>query len=217
MPALFISRFRQSVLLDTSLAAAATELSQPGVPLPFSHELLDRLEGACGVEIYNGCLSRRAYQGVPFGLGLGVDFWDSQLGKGKILWGFGNDDAHEPYEIHVGWTEIYAPANAFGDLHTAVKRGCLCCCRGLRLESFELNGASVRIKAGYTWQPCENALYRFIGCEGKELASCRGAWGEYELKDEQYVRVEVAAPDGSMLWTQPLLNVKSYDVSKIGI
>ena len=191
------------------------DLPMPNIPLPFSHTLLASLTHAVGVEIYNGCLSRRAYLNVPFGLSLGTDFWDEELTKGHRLWGFGNDDAHEAYEIHVGWTEIYSRSNKFDDIKMAVMKGALITSRGLRLEKFDFDGHDIRLKAGYTYQPCDQVTYRFVGPQGKVLAMQYGDEGHYKLSGETYVRVEAVSPDGSMLWTQPVLRTDIFDVSDI--
>ncbi|MEM7738657.1 MAG: phosphoesterase, partial [Deinococcota bacterium] len=49
---------------------------------------LERLEGYDGIEIYNGT-TRRA-EGEP----IATNRWDMLLTRGKIVWGFANDDSH---------------------------------------------------------------------------------------------------------------------------
>ncbi len=178
-----------------------------------SHKQLEELKGAIGVEIYNGCLSRKTINGVSLGAGLAVDFWDKVLTSGKVLWGFGNDDSHEPYEIHVGWTEIYTASDSFCDIKSAVKRGSLCASRGLRLEDFRLEDNELSVMARYTYQKSDRIEYCFIGEGGKVLKRDSGSFGRYIIDgNEKYIRVEAISPDGSMLWTQPILNKNYYNV-----
>jgi hypothetical protein len=187
----------------------------PPIPSVYPYEVIDSLERLTGMEIYNGCLPHHPdYKGMSFGDGLATGVWDRQLSKGKKLWGFASDDAHEAYEINTGWTEIYAPSNRWPDILEAVKQGKLCACRAMRLYSFSLSeDGLLSVEADYTYYRRYTTEYRFIGKDGVILATGYGKTATYHLSgDEKYVRVEARAPDGSMLWTQPVLNKACFDI-----
>lgn len=169
------------------------------------------LNGAIGVEVYNGCLPRRAHAGVSFGAGLATDFWDDALSSGKRLWGFGTDDSHDRYEINVGWTDIFADDTSFEAIKAAVARGSICASRGLRLYGFVFDGTTLEVTADMAYYRTNNIRYRAIGQGGKPLAEATGASLIYRVTgEEKYVRVEATAADGSMLWTQPLLRASDF-------
>ena len=187
------------------------ELPIRGIRLPFTHELLESLKNTTGIEIFNGCLSRRAWEGVGFGNSTGVDFWDKMLTKGRVLWGFANDDSHNVFEVHIGWTEIYARSTNFSDIKRAVMKGCLCASRGLRLKSFTLEDNTLTMQATYPWHGANELIYRFIGDGGQLLKQENAAIGSYQLTGKgKYVRTEVLSLDGCCLWTQPILNLDFY-------
>ncbi len=175
-------------------------------------EMSRTLKNAVGLEIYNGCISRRNFFGFGLGFGLGTDFWDERLSDAELLWGFGNDDFHEMFEMNVGWTEIYASSDEFGDVKAAVKRGSLYASNGLYLHEYRFDGETIEIVADFKYDRIERIRYRFIGKNGEILSEDFGARGTYQIKgDEAYVRVEATAPDGSMLWAQPILNKAFFE------
>ncbi len=183
-----------------------------GIPPVLTKEMSRTLKNAVGLEIYNGCISRRNFFGFGLGFGLGTDFWDERLSDAELLWGFGNDDFHEMFEMNVGWTEIYASSDEFGDVKAAVKRGSLYASNGLYLHEYRFDGETIEIVADFKYDRIERIRYRFIGKNGEILSEDFGARGTYQIKgDEAYVRVEATAPDGSMLWAQPILNKAFFE------
>jgi hypothetical protein len=176
------------------------------IPPLLTREVSVPLTGVAGVEIYNGCLPRRHWDGVGFGLGLATDYWDDALSSGRLLWGFGGDDSHQGYEINVGWTEILAESDELSSVVAAVKRGALTASRGMRLFGWTFNGTTLEVEADLPYYRTYDAEYSFIGEGGRVLARERGRTAKYEIPgSEPYVRVEARNDDGSVLWTQPLL------------
>jgi hypothetical protein len=187
----------------------------PGVIPPLlSKEVARELVGAVGVEVYAGCHARRHWDGIGFGLGLATDFWDEELSRGRLLWGFGVDDSHQGYEVNVGWTEILAPSDDFETVKAAVKAGSLVASRGMRLLGWHFDGGTLSVEADLPYFRANRTEYRFIGEGGRVLHSEEGAVGQYQLRgDELYVRVEARNADGSILWTQPLLDRARFDMN----
>ena len=184
------------------------------IPPVFTWDMLRLLHGAYGVEIYNGCISRRNFfGGTPLGYGLGTDFWDDRLSSGNLLWGFANDDSHQPFEINVGWSQIFAESNSFEDIKEACRRGSVYASNGLYLHNFKFDGEKITLIADFQYDRIKKIRYTFIGRNGEILKEQTGESGEYILKgDEMYIRVEAQAPDGNMLWTQPIVNRKFYQL-----
>ncbi len=188
------------------------EADVEGLPPVFPKDILYSLRHAAGVEIYNGCLSRRNFfGGQPLGWGIGTDFWDDQLSSGILFWGFANDDSHQPFEINVGWTRIFAGSTSLEEVKEAVKKGRLYASNGLYLHDYSFDGKRIRVTADFQYDRIKKIHYKFIGQNGTILAEQDGESGSYSLRgDEMYVRVEAMAPDGDMLWTQPIVNKNRF-------
>lgn len=200
-----------AIINHPNQAEAKVEIEVEGgfsLPPVFPKDILYSLRRAVGVEIYNGCLSRRNFfGGQPLGWGIGTDFWDDQLSKGILFWGFANDDSHQPFEINVGWTHIFAGSASLEEVKKAVKKGNLYASNGLYLHEYSFDGKTIRVTADFRYDRIKKIHYKFIGQNGVVLAEQDGESGSYTLKgDEMYVRVEAMAPDGDMLWTQPLVD-----------
>ena len=184
------------------------------IPTLLTKEMSRSLTGAVGVEIYTGCLSRRQWDGVGFGLSLATDYWDEALSSGRRLWGFATDDSHQGYEVNVGWTEILAAADDFATVKASVERGALTASRGMRLYGWKFDGRRLEVEADLPYLRAFEAEYSFIGDGGAVLHRETGRTASYELSgDERYVRVEARSGDGSVIWTQPLLRADAFEVS----
>ena len=62
---------------------------------------LDALSGYTGIEVINMLIYRLS------GSGLATDTWDYILKQGRLIYGFGSDDFHRPYDAGRGYTDIY--------------------------------------------------------------------------------------------------------------
>ena len=183
------------------------------IPPLLTREMSRPLTGVVGVEVYNGCLSRRHLNGVGFGSGIATDYWDEALSCGRRLWGFASDDSHNRYEINVGWTEIWAGSTEFAALRASIERGAIVASRGMRLFGWEFDGESLTVEADLPYFRAYSADYRFIGRGGEVLQMQSGRRATYRLRgDEPYVRVQATSADGSTLWTQPLLRADRFEV-----
>ena len=185
----------------------------PGIPPLLTKEMSRPLTGAIGVEIYTGCLARRQRAGIPFGLSLATDYWDEALTSGRLLWGFATDDSHRGFEINTGWTDILSERDDFASVKQAIERGAIVASRGLRLLTWQFDGAVLTVEADLPYVRTGQTQYRFIGEGGRVLAVGEGATGTYRLTGhEAYVRVEARNADGSVLWTQPLLSRDHFTI-----
>lgn len=185
----------------------------PGIPVLLTKEMSRPLTGAVGVEIYTGCLSHRHMDGVPFGNSLATDYWDEALTSGRRLWGFATDDSHTGYEINVGWTDVYAPADDFTTYRRAIEAGALVASRGMRLYGWDFDGITLTVEADMPYSRAYEAEYRFIADGGTIRSTVIGRTASYRLEgDETYVRVEARNADGSILWTQPVLSRDRFEI-----
>jgi hypothetical protein len=185
----------------------------PGIPALLTKDMSRPLTGAVGVEIYTGCLARRARDGIGFGVSLATDYWDEALSSRRLLWGFATDDSHQGYEMNVGWTEILATADDFASVKSAVQSGALVASRGMRLFDWSFDGLTIELEADLPYLRVFDTEYRFIGADGEVLHESRGRRGTYALTGEElYVRVEARNADGSILWTQPVLERAAFGI-----
>ena len=188
----------------------------PPIPPLLPRTEAEALVGPIGVEVYNGCISRR----LPTGSSLASDFWDDRLTAGAVLWGFGSDDFHDLFEMHVGWSVIWASSATLQDVKAAAHRGSLYASTGLRSHGFRFDGTLLEVEADQMFERVNRTTYRFIGEGGKILGHDYGETGRYQLNgDEAYVRAEATGEDGSMLWYQPLLDSERYarELLRLGV
>lgn len=164
----------------------------------WQREKIDVLRGYAGIEIINMLIYRLS------GSGLATDTWDYLLRQGKLIFGFGNDDFHIPTDAGRSYTDIYAKSKDFAGIKEAVDNGRFIASTGLSLEYLELNDNNIRIKAKFPTETyIDSFSYRFITENGTADESY-GETGEYKINGENYIRVEITAENGAMLFTQPV-------------
>jgi hypothetical protein len=181
--------------------------SEPGLPLAMSVEIRRRLTGYLGVEIINPAIFR-GFRGS----GLAVDVWDEILTAGTLVWGFGNDDFHNWYDMDRAWNMIASSPDQ-ENIRKAVEVGRFYASTGLQLDevSFDEHAGRLTVQASGGRTAVGALRYRFIGAGGEVLQEDVGRFATYTFRgDELYIRVHVAAEHGAMLWTQPI-----YDRDRI--
>ena len=160
---------------------------------------IDMLFGYCGIEIYNGLISRLS------GSGLATDTWDYLLSQGKLVWGFGNDDFHRWYDLANAWTTLYCEGDAHEDVIQSINEGSFYASSGLILREFCFEDNTISISAAAKDAYVKDYCYIFIRKDGEVLSRQQGESGQYHLKGhELYVRMQVISEHGAMLWTQPI-------------
>jgi len=159
---------------------------------------LDALEGYAGIEIINMLIYRLS------GSGLATDTWDYLLRQGKNVRGFGNDDFHILSDAGRSWNEMYVREPGFEGIKRAVEDGAFVVSTGLSLDFCVIKNGVLRVKAKFpTSTYVKDFTYRFITDKGlAKTRRCETA--TFRLGDEKYVRVEVIAENGAMLFTQPI-------------
>ena len=174
----------------------------------WSDEALSGTSGYRGIEILNPVIYRLS------GTGFACDTWDRLLSRGKLVFGFGNDDFHIWYDLGRSWTMIYAASGSWSELKMAMEAGRMYVSSGLRLDTLELDGGLVHVRAGYFTETWVNRFrYDLIGENGMKLGSVEGEEADFRLRgDEAYVRVEVTSEEGFKLFTQPI-----YDDSRFSL
>lgn len=172
----------------------------------WSHEKLFSLKGFAGIEIINMLIYRLS------GSGLATDTWDYALSKGKMIYGFGNDDFHSFTDAGRSFNLIYCEERSFCAMKNAVDSGAFCASTGLVPDYLLLDGNTIKVKAKF---PTENYVdtftYRFITENGKVLSVQNESYAQYTLSGEKYVRVEVIAENGAMLFFQPIYLTEAFD------
>ena len=162
------------------------------------YDKLDNLHGFKGLEIINMLIYRLS------GSGLATDTWDYLLKKGRLVWGFGNDDFHMPFDAGRSFNLIFAETNNYEGIKKAIDAGRFAASTGVYIDHITLDNNVLRIKAKYPTETyIDKFRYKFVSENGivKEQYDREA---EYELINENYVRVEVVAENGAMLFTQPV-------------
>jgi len=158
----------------------------------------EAMTGYTGVEIYNSVIFRLD------GSGLATDTWDFLLSRGKLVWGFANDDFHKWHDLAKSWTMIYAEKNK-ESVRRSIDSGSTYVSTGLILREFTFENGTIKVLASAKDTYVKDYRYIFIGENGKILKDQTGEYGEYKMEgSELYVRVQVISEHGAMLWTQPI-------------
>lgn len=159
---------------------------------------IDKLNGYTGIEVINQLIYRLS------GSGLATDTWDYLLTNGKQIYGFGNDDFHRYADAVRSFNIIYCERN-YKSMKNSIKDGKFCASTGLFPDFLKIEDDILTVGAKYPIKTYINTFtYRFIGENGKILSIQTGKTANYKLQGELYVRVEVIAENGMMLFFQPV-------------
>jgi len=154
-----------------------------------------------GLEIYDGHygISKKIMNGAN---PLYTRRWDEFLTAGVRLWGYCNDDFHEPEDFNNAFNMVWVRYLTATEVVRSAKAGRCYGSTGLILDSIsERNGRiTIRTAAAGT------GTGRFIGPEGKVLSQTQGRDFEYQLTNEPYIRFEAEAAEGN-LYLQPFFQI----------
>jgi len=154
-----------------------------------------------GIEVYNGhyigtnsLLDRRN----P----LYTDSWDGVLSSGVRMWGYANDDFHDPPDLGRAWNMAWVDAATPADVLASLASGRCYGTTGLRLESIEVRDAHVVVNLA------DDAEGRFVGPGGRVLAQSTGRRFDWRHDGQAYARFEARGSRG-MLWMQPFFTANT--------
>jgi hypothetical protein len=148
-----------------------------------------------GVEVYNGHYSGRHVlfkQTNP----LYTDTWDGLLSRGARMWGYANDDFHDPPDFGRAWNMVWVDSLTPSGVMHALESGRCYGTTGLLAESIAVGDSRVVVRLA---RPAEG---RFIGSEGRVLSRSMGRDFAWQHDGGVYLRFE-AQGDAGMLWLQP--------------
>lgn len=148
-----------------------------------------------GIEVFNGHYSTermRRKGGNP----LYADVWDELLTRGWRIWGFANDDFHEPEDFSNAFDMVSPREPTPRGILEAARSGRFYGTTGLLLKGLEFDGGVLSVR---TETPAEG---RFLGPGGRVLSAASGTDFRHGLSGEAYVRFE-AEGDKGRLFLQP--------------
>jgi hypothetical protein len=170
-------------------------------------------EGLVGIEVWNtGCE-------LEVGRGDASLHWDEALERGRLFYGLVTDDSHHPgYDSGFAWTWVRAAEKSQAAVLDALRTGSFYGSTGPRVDTVELTDGDVtvscspaasvtlytgrargaRVNAGRLGYPCHGEIV-----ERDEAGLITAARLERPFR-QPYGRVEVAAPNGTKAWTNPL-------------
>ena len=149
-----------------------------------------------GLEVYNGHYGHeraRAAGRWP----LYDTFWDQLLTAGHRIWGFANDDFHDPEDFGNAFNMVLVEEGTPQAVIAAVKKGRCYATTGLLLEGVEEDDGHIAVQVD---APCRG---RFIGPGGAELGCASGTSFEYRTQGEDYIRFQGEGETGR-IFLQPM-------------
>ncbi|MGA2975410.1 MAG: hypothetical protein ABSF77_08895 [Spirochaetia bacterium] len=150
-----------------------------------------------GVEVFNAHYGRR-HRVFSDPNPLYTDIWDALLSKGLRVWGFANDDSHDPQDYGCTRTMACVEDLSASSLMRALLAGRFYGSTGLLMEDVAVDAGVIRLRLS------ANAKGRFIGPGGRVLAQAESREFSYSASGEQYVRFEAEARDGR-IFLQPFI------------
>lgn len=194
---------RQRVIDAINASGGLAIFNHPNFERSFNHfpqELMETLNGAIGIEVYNGLVER--YSGAA----LASDRWDRLLSKEQWLWGFGTDDLHRPEDIAIAWIVVQAEERTADAILDGIRHGRFYASTGVTIKKVTVAGRTVSIETA------DAQRIRFITGWGGVIRSTvddhQASWTVPDVPDLlerlKYVRVECYGAGGRMAWTQPI-------------
>jgi hypothetical protein len=172
----------------------------------------EECEGLAGIEVWNtGCE-------LEVGRGDASLHWDEALERGRRFTALATDDSHHPkHDSGIAWTWVRAREKTRAAVLDALREGAFYSSTGPRIDSVELKEGDVTVRCSpaasvtlYTGRRRGARANATIGypdnvkiLERNDAGLITAARLERPFR-QPYGRVEVAAPDGTKAWTNPL-------------
>jgi len=152
-----------------------------------------------GIEAYNG------HYGTEVALShgrqpLGTALWDEVLTAGQRLWGFADDDFHDPEDFGNAWNMVQVGEVAAVDIVSAARSGRCYATTGLLLSRLEVDDGGMRVELE---APARGV---YVGPGGQVLGSGEGRRFAHAFAGEEYVRFE-AEGEAGRIFLQPAFRV----------
>ncbi len=195
---------RQAVIDGIVQAGGIAILNHPNWGFDFNHfpqELMERLKGYAGIEIYNGVVD------VLEGSALATDRWDRLLSRGLNVWGFAHDDLHHERLLGRGWIVAQAKERTREGIMDALRHGRFYASTGVDIRRITVGPDSISVQA-----PKAQRI-RFIGVHGRLLHEADDCEAGYRTggREGGYVRVECLGRGGRCAWSQPIRVITRTD------
>jgi hypothetical protein len=172
-------------------------LCHPNSEEDFDHhpwDLLSSLSEYHGIEIFNGlCLDHP-------GSHLALDKWDRLLSQGARVFGYANDDAHDPDDIARGWNMVRVSERTPEALAAALRRGSFYASSGVTIERIACEGRKLIVRAPDAQQ------IAVVTRHGRRICQVPGPELRLDASEfsGSYLRVECYGAGGAAAWTQPI-------------
>ncbi len=207
---------RQEVIDKINADGGLAILNHPNWLKDFNHcpqYYIDMWQGYSGIEIFNATI--HTSPGSPYA----TDRWDMVLAEGRRVWGFANDDAHEPKEIGLGWNVAYVRESSLNGVLQSFKRGSFYASTGVIIEDIEMNQNCIEIKTENAKKIVAIADYNFHIKEVKGKSIQLEFDGTLQNAERfkmfchpdgkvRYIRFECWGEGEQFAWTQPFFIVE---------
>ncbi|MFB3893630.1 MAG: CehA/McbA family metallohydrolase [Phycisphaerae bacterium] len=161
----------------------------------YPYEVLLALKDYAGIEILNGVV-----HDMP-GNHIATDKWDRLLAAGRMVWGYGNDDAHRIPQAGRGWNVVLVRERTAKAVLAALRTGSFYVSSGVVIDSITTDGPKLTVRA-------PNAdLITVYGHLGSRIFHADGPEMTFDASNYagRLFRVECSGPRGTMAWTQPFI------------
>lgn len=186
---------RQRVLDAISAQGGLAVMNHPNWFNEHDHwpqEALLTLGGYTGIEIFNALIGE-----LP-GSSYALDRWDRLLSRGRQVWGFANDDAHQLHHAGQGWNTVFPQGPGADGVVAALRTGRFYASSGVTIDRIAVDGERIVITSADTQRIVA------IGPWGRRLAVADGSTLAFTMPPrEAYVRFECWGHGERFAWTQP--------------
>lgn len=199
----------QSALDQINKQGAFAMINHPNWQWSFKSEQFLQVKGAHAFEVFNGAFTSNN-EGHE-GLESTDEMWDKILSQGVLIYGAATDDCHIFSKIMFnkdrplsGFIGVEAEDLTAENIVTSLKNGRFYATTRIELNHFSCDGKKYSIDI----KPLGQVKFytKFIGQNGKILATVPGLTPEYKIKgDEKYVRAIIQSSDYLRAWTQPYM------------
>ncbi|HTL52694.1 MAG TPA: CehA/McbA family metallohydrolase [Planctomycetota bacterium] len=187
---------RQAAINRSLKTGSFVVLNHPNWESHYNHcslETLQTLKGYSGIEIFNGVVDR--LDGSAYAL----DKWDRIQNADTPVWGFANDDSHQPQDVELGWNVVLVNKRTVPEILAAFRAGRFYASTGVKITSIEVKGSVVKVKTANAQR-----LAVYAG-KGRQLARVDGSSITFDAEElsAPFIRIECYGMGGRTAWTQP--------------